>query len=48
MVEGKGDESLNKEVKWKLFYCGAEGDESLVEEAKRRPLWHGGAQGGKI
>ena len=44
---GKGRESLNKELKWKPFYDGAEGDGSLIEEVKRRPL-SGGAQGGEV
>ena len=44
MVERKGRESLNEEVKWRTLYGGAQWNESLNKEAEWRPLF-GGAQG---
>ena len=37
MVEPRGG-NLNKEVKWRPLYGGAEGGASLSKEVKRRPL----------
>ena len=45
MVEHKGRESLNEEVKWRTLYGGAQWNESLNKEAEWRPLY-GGAEGG--
>ena len=39
MVERKGRESSNEEVKWRPLYGGAEGGASFIKEVKRRPLY---------
>ena len=44
---GKGRENLNNEVKWRPLCGGAEGDESLIEEVKRRHCWWS-ARGRKV
>ena len=45
-MEGKGG-SLNKELDFRSWHCGRQGEESLNKDFEFRS-WHCGRQGGKF
>ena len=46
-MEGKGAESLNKELGFRSWQCGRQGGGSLNKELDFRS-WHCGRQGGEV